>query len=74
MLQKPRVMLAACLIAAAFAARAQPESTQEQAPDRQRDAGSPDPGDERAPPKPATTFTPSEEIGADSAVSFPVDI
>jgi len=26
------------------------------------------------PPAPAPTFTPSEQIGADSAVSFPVDI
>ena len=26
------------------------------------------------PAKPATTFTPSEKIGADSAISFPVDI
>jgi hypothetical protein len=25
-------------------------------------------------PAPATTFTPSEKVGADSAVSFPVDI
>ena len=28
----------------------------------------------RRPPAPATGFTPSEKIGADSAVSFPVDI
>jgi len=26
------------------------------------------------PSKPATTFTPSEKVGADSAVAFPVDI
>jgi hypothetical protein len=25
-------------------------------------------------PRPASSFTPSEQIGADSAVSFPVDI
>ncbi len=36
---------------------------------------SPPPEDERQrPPAPATGFTPSEKIGADSAVSFPVDI
>ncbi|MGD8631240.1 MAG: hypothetical protein PVG72_11025 [Gammaproteobacteria bacterium] len=28
----------------------------------------------RQPEKPAATFTPSEKIGADSAISFPVDI
>jgi hypothetical protein len=28
----------------------------------------------RQPAKPAATFTPSERIGADSAISFPVDI
>jgi hypothetical protein len=28
----------------------------------------------RQPAKPAATFTPSEKIGADSAISFPVDI
>jgi hypothetical protein len=28
----------------------------------------------RQPAKPAATFKPSEKIGADSAVSFPVDI
>ena len=30
--------------------------------------------DIRQPAKPAATFTPSEKIGADSAISFPVDI
>jgi hypothetical protein len=29
---------------------------------------------EKSQPAPAPTFTPSEQIGADSAVSFPVDI
>jgi hypothetical protein len=28
----------------------------------------------RQPAKPAASFTPSENIGADSAISFPVDI
>ena len=34
------------------------------------------PVDQSKPPitAPATTFTPSEKVGADSAVSFPVDI
>ena len=34
------------------------------------------PVDKSKPPitAPATTFTPSEKVGADSAVSFPVDI
>jgi len=30
-------------------------------------------GDNRQPVKPAATFNPTEKIGADSAVSFPVD-
>lgn len=31
-------------------------------------------GTAQQPPAPKPTFTPSEQIGADSAVSFPVDI
>lgn len=33
-----------------------------------------DPPDSVSPPPPPDDFTPSERIGADSAVSFPVDI
>ena len=45
-----------------------------------RETSHPAPGSENEAPndkgkhRPATTFTPSEKIGADSAVSFPVDI
>ena len=31
-------------------------------------------GSKKTPAKPAGSFTPSEKVGADSAVSFPVDI
>jgi len=41
------------------------ESNTPGAPDRERP---------RQAPRPAATFNPSEKIGADSAVSFPVDI
>jgi len=51
------------------------------AEDRHTDAEQPDaqqqsPADKSTPqrPAPAPTFTPSEKVGADSAVSFPVDI
>lgn len=38
-------------------------------------ASQPPPGDSRQRrQKPAGTFTPSEKVGADSAVAFPVDI
>jgi hypothetical protein len=43
------------------------EAAESAAPDRSGGSGHED-------PPPATTFTPSERIGADSAVSFPVDI
>lgn len=36
--------------------------------------GPPAKQDARQPAKPAATFSPSEKISADSAVSFPVDI
>ena len=42
---------------------------------RKADAPAPAPaGGKKAPGKPAGSFTPSEKVGADSAVSFPVDI
>jgi hypothetical protein len=44
----------------------EPDTTQSPSPDRAA-------GEQRR-QKPAATFTPSEQVGADSAVSFPVDI
>jgi len=55
-----------------FAAVAEDDAAEaeQQAPQR------PGPADSGKPktPAPAKTFTPSEKVGADSAVSFPVDI
>ena len=64
--------LAGCLMLAAAAAQSpQPE---QQAP-HDKPAVAPEPADGRHKPSaPAPVFTPSEKIGADSAVSFPVDI
>ena len=46
---------------------------QETAAEKQKPAPSAKPRPKKV-KKPATTFKPSERIGADSAVSFPVDI
>jgi hypothetical protein len=51
---------------AAEAGTAQEAQPEKQVPPAKQDA--------RQPAKPAATFTPSEKIGADSAISFPVDI
>jgi hypothetical protein len=40
----------------------------------QKDKSSGNRDSSRTPGKPAATFNPTEKIGADSAVSFPVDI
>lgn len=74
MVRESRRVLAGCLVAAALGAQAQQAQTPEQTPDDQSDAAPSNQDTEREPSKPARTFTPSEEIGADSAVSFPVDI
>jgi hypothetical protein len=52
--------------AAAAAGTAQQAQPEKQVPPVKQDS--------RQPAKPAATFTPSEKIGADSAISFPVDI
>ena len=73
---KMRYLLAAFLLAAAGLARAQepaPKPAQETAPpagEQRNGAAAP-----RKPVRPKSgEFLPSEEISADSAVSFPVDI
>ena len=48
-----------------------PTTTQQTQPEKHSPPARKSP---RQPPKPAATFKPSEKIGADSAVSFPVDI
>ncbi len=64
--------LAGCLMLATAAAQS-PQSEEQVPPDTP--AVAPQPADEtRKPSAPAPVFTPSEKIGADSAVSFPVDI
>jgi hypothetical protein len=50
-----------------------PRGDEPAAPDEPSPAGAGTDDRPQAAP-PATTFTPSERIGADSAVSFPVDI
>ena len=70
------VLILLMLLIAALAASAPPASApQAQTPPASAPA-SPRAGvgDEQKSPAPAATFTPSERIGADSAVSFPVDI
>jgi hypothetical protein len=64
--------LAGCLMLATAAAQS-PESEEQMPPDKA--AVAPQPADDRRKSSPpAPVFTPSEKIGADSAVSFPVDI
>ena len=47
---------------------------QQPAPEEHSPPVKPRPSQSAKPAKPAATFKPSERIGADSAVSFPVDI
>jgi hypothetical protein len=60
------------LAGTAFAAVAEDYTADAEQPDVQQQQ----PADKRTPqrPAPASSFTPSETVGADSAVSFPVDI
>jgi hypothetical protein len=63
--------LAGCLMLATAAQS--PQSEEQVPPDTP--AVAPQPTDEtRKPSAPAPVFSPSEKIGADSAVSFPIDI
>ena len=62
-------MLLAGTLFAAAAEDSNPD-TEQQAPQQAKPADSGKPKT----PAPALTFTPSEKVGADSAVSFPVDI
>jgi hypothetical protein len=55
-----------------FAAAAENNNTDARQPVAQQQKPAADSKPQR--PAPATTFTPSEKVGADSAVSFPVDI
>lgn len=50
-----------------------PSESETDAPSQQR-AGQQSLDETGTPPKPVKPFTPSETIGADSAVSFPIDI
>ncbi len=64
------------LVLAVAAAHADPPASEAGAP-AQGKSGAPRPaaaGSKTTPGKPASSFTPSEKVGADSAVSFPVDI
>ena len=64
--------LAGCLMLATAAAQS-PQGEQQVPPDKA--AVAPQPADDRRKPAaPTPVFTPSEKIGADSAVSFPVVI
>lgn len=70
-----RAMWIALMLAAA-SAQADPPAGGDSKPagrkvDTQRPAAA---GSKKTPAKPAGSFTPSEKVGADSAVSFPVDI
>jgi len=64
------ILFAANVFAATSANDEQLDEKQQQTPQQVK------PADNSKPPTgtPAVTFTPSEKVGADSAVSFPVDI
>lgn len=72
MLRTLQPLLVACLLQLSGAVLAAQGEAQQPT---DKNAGQSAPPDDRPrPPAPADTFTPSEKIGADSAVSFPVDI
>ena len=66
------MLLAGTLCAAAAAAAAGDNDTDAEQPDMQQQQPADSSTSQR--PAPAPAFTPSEKVGADSAVSFPVDI
>jgi len=70
-----RLLLPAIMLVAAGAYALTPpeqeKTSDETAPEVESDSGE---GARNKPPAAATTFTPTEKIEADSAVSFPVDI
>jgi hypothetical protein len=70
-------MLALFLLCLHAGAQADPPAGGQDTPDAAGAPPRPQPGrddQQRPPPGAAGTFTPSEQVGADSAVSFPVDI
>jgi len=75
----PRMLLMAACLAVNGVLHAQSVQDRDRtgAPDPGQESNAPGPPDREPPrqaPRPAATFNPSEKIGADSAVSFPVDI
>jgi hypothetical protein len=70
-----RVMLNAFMLCVASGQAAQPAGDTDRPAVREAETPRPPPdGSKKTPGKPAGSFTPSEQVGADSAVSFPVDI
>jgi hypothetical protein len=69
-----RHTLIACLLLFSMTARAQPPEEQRPQPAEGSTERPATAKEDRREPAPAPTFTPSEKIQADSAVSFPVDI
>ncbi len=68
-----RVLAVSLMLVAAAAHAVEPPTAGQTPIDKPADAPAPA-RDKHKPAAPASTFTPSEKIGADSAVSFPVDI
>ena len=69
------LLIPAVMLGLASLHAAPPAPQERPARDTARPAEQKAPGQTRKQsPKPARSFTPSEKIGADSAVSFPVDI
>ena len=66
------VMLSMLLAGTLCAAAAGDNDTDAEQPDMQQQQSADSSTSQR--PAPAPAFTPSEKVGADSAVSFPVDI
>jgi hypothetical protein len=69
---KRRILLVFAAVVAVTGAMAKEEPPESAAGASKVEA--PQPNSERKPVQPAQTFTPTEKIKADSAVSFPVDI
>ncbi len=75
-MKKPLRVMWLALVLAVAPAHAEPPAGESTRPAAGRaDTPRPPPaGSKKTPGKPAGSFTPSEQVGADSAVSFPVDI
>lgn len=68
------LLFSVCVLACSLALAAEKDGSGGDTAREKRSSAGRDQGSQKSARKPAGTFKPTEKIGADSAVSFPVDI